>query len=100
MHMHVWRVELPDGCYTLIQESGEEEAEGSWTTCVRNKTWTKVQKRLTLLMKAGTGALTYSLFEIYATIYVMFVHLRFRIWIETLDVWSLGTYALISILGR
>ena len=28
MHMHVWRVELPDGCYTLIQESGEEEAEG------------------------------------------------------------------------
>jgi hypothetical protein len=24
----------------------------------------------------------------------MIVHLRFRSWIETLDAWSLGTYAL------
>jgi hypothetical protein len=24
----------------------------------------------------------------------MFVHLRFRSWIETLDAWSSGTYAL------
>jgi hypothetical protein len=26
--------------------------------------------------------------------FAMFVHLRFRSWIETLDAWSLGTYAL------
>jgi hypothetical protein len=26
--------------------------------------------------------------------FAMIVHLRFRNWIETLDAWSLGTYAL------
>jgi hypothetical protein len=28
-------------------------------------------------------------------IFFMIVHLRFRSWIETLDAWTLGTYALI-----
>jgi hypothetical protein len=35
------------------------------------------------------------LFKIYANIYVMFVHLHFRSSNETLDAWSLGTYALL-----
>ena len=35
MHVHVWRVELPDGNYTLVQE-GESAAEGEVNyTCVQ-----------------------------------------------------------------
>ena len=35
MHVHVWRVELPDGSYTLVQEgegAAEAEAELNYTS--------------------------------------------------------------------
>ena len=33
MHVHVWRVEIPDGSYTLVQEGeGAAEAELNYTS--------------------------------------------------------------------
>jgi hypothetical protein len=46
------------------------------------------------LASEGKPRIINLVFWTYAIMFAMSVHLRFRSWIETLDAWSLGTYAL------
>jgi hypothetical protein len=46
------------------------------------------------LASKGKPRIINPIFWNYAIMFATIVHLRFRSWIETIDAWSLGTYAL------
>jgi hypothetical protein len=92
--MHL-RVYLSDDRRTFVPEGGNEGAdeELQWVDVAQGLDPSPEGPKANLASK-GKPRIINPIFWNYAIMFATIVHLRFRSWIETIDAWSLGTYAL------
>jgi hypothetical protein len=91
LHLHP-RVDLPSGSCTRVPDGG---ADGDvHHVVVEQDLDPSPEGPKANLAIEGKPRIINPVFSNYAIMFAIIVHLRFRSWFETLDAWSLGTYAL------